>query len=370
MQGVRLFHYEINRSNLQGQHPWLVDIESKIIRGDACSRAAEQLANDGFSPDVIIAHPGWGESLFLKDIWPGAKLAIYCEFYYHSFGLDIGFDSEFHGVDRQRKALARIKNANNLLHIEQADMALSPTNWQADTYPPFFRDRISVIHEGIDTDCIKPNSRAAINLDNRLDLTKDDQVLTYVSRCLEPYRGFHVFMRTLPELLKKWKKLRVLIVGRDRVGYGSNPENGESWRFVLTNELRPKLSDSEWERVHFLGEIPHTHFLTLLNISTVHVYLTYPFVLSWSVLEAMSTGCAIVASDTGPVREFLVDGENALLTGFFDQADIAERISALLENKELRAELSVNARQTIVENYDLKRICLPKQLEWIQSVVN
>ncbi len=367
-EGVTLVPYQTQRGSTPAIHPWLIDFETKTIRGEACFRAALTLKDGGFTPDVIIAHPGWGESLFLKEVWPSAKLGIYCEFYYHARGADMGFDPEFVATDAGEVCRLQLKNLNNILHFEVADAGISPTHWQASTFPEPFRSSISVIHDGIDTAYLLPNPAASLTLNGQLTLTKADEIITFVSRNLEPYRGYHIFMRALPALLKQRPHARVVIVGGDDVSYGARAEAGTTWKSVFIDEVRAQIADADWQRVHFVGHIAYVPFITLLQLSTVHVYLTYPFVLSWSLLEAMSIGCAIVASDTAPLREAIVHDETGRLVDFFDQHALVDEVCQLLEDATLRERLGNNARAFAIKQYDLKTCCLPKQLAWVQAL--
>ena len=371
-QGVRLVPYGANRGTTPGVHPWVSDFETKTIRGEACFRAALRMKEQGFTPDVIIAHHGWGESLFLKDVWPQARLGIYCEFFYHPDGADVGFDPEFPPKDAGEVCRLRLKNLNNLLHFEVADAGISPTHWQASTFPEPFRSRITVVHDGIDTDALAPNPDVRLTLNGSRVLTRNDELITFVNRNLEPYRGYHVFMRALPELLQRRPNARVLIVGGDDVSYGARPtlaeHGGKTWKDIFAAEVKPRISDADWSRVHFLGNLPYQHFIALLQLSTVHVYLTYPFVLSWSLLEAMSVGCAIVASDTQPLHEAIRQDETGRLVGFFDQEALVNEICALLDRPEQRHRLGQNARNFARQHYDLRSACLPRQLQWVQQL--
>lgn len=370
-QGVQLVPYAIGRGSTPNVHPWVSDFETKAIRAEACFRAALQLKAQGFSPDAIIAHPGWGESMFLKEVWPQARLGIYCEFHYHPHGADVGFDAEFPAKDAGDACRLRLKNLNNLLHFELADAGISPTHWQASTFPEPFRRQITVVHDGIDTQALAPNPAVSLTLNGAagsITLTRQDEVITFVNRNLEPYRGYHVFMRALPEMLKRRPKARVLIVGGDDVSYGARPENGQKWKDIFAAEVRSQISDADWARVHFLGHIPYQYFIPLLQLSTVHVYLTYPFVLSWSLLEAMSVGCAIVASDTQPLREAIAHDETGRLVNFFDVAGLANEVCALLADPAARQRLGHNARAFAQAHYDLKTVCLPRQLAWVQGL--
>ena len=367
-QGVRLAPYTATRGTTPKVHPWISDFETKTIRAEACFRAALHIRAEGLNPDLIVSHHGWGESLFLKDVWPQAKLAIYCEFYYHPRGADVGFDPEFPAEDAGEVCRLRLKNLNNLLHFEVADAAISPTHWQASTFPEPFRSKITVVHDGIDTEAVAPNPAVSLTLNGNIKLTRADEVITFVNRNLEPYRGYHIFMRALPELLKRRPQARVLIVGADDVSYGARPAEGKKWKDIFASEVRPHISDADWARVHFLGHIPYQHFIPLLQLSTVHVYLTYPFVLSWSLLEAMSVGCAIVASDTQPLREAIRHDDTGRLVDFFDVPGLANEVCALLDDPVARQRLGANARAFAQATYDLKTVCLPRQLQWVQGL--
>lgn len=374
-EGVKVYPYSVQRGSTPGIHPWIVDMETKTLRGEACYKAALLLRDSGYNPDLIIAHPGWGESLFLKDVWPDAKLGIYCEFHYHAKGADTGFDPEFPGDRVMDPCRLRLKNTNNLLHFQIADAGISPTHWQASTFPQPFRDKITVIHDGIDTQKLVPQPGMKLNFSTGIQLVRgQDEIITFVNRNLEPYRGYHTFMRALPELLKRRPKARVLIVGGDDVSYGSRPDaakyGNSKWKDIFAAEVRSSISDEDWTRVHFLGNVPYKHFIPLLQVSTVHVYLTYPFVLSWSLLEAMSVGCAIVASNTQPLREAILDGKTGRLVDFFDAQALTQQVCELLDSPDERARLGKNAREFAVANYDLHTVCLPRQLEWVRQLLN
>jgi len=364
-QGVKLVRYAPARGSTPNIHPWVVDLETKTIRGEACFRAALQMKAQGFSPDVIVAHPGWGESLFVKDVWPVAKLAMYCEFFYHADQADVGFDPEFASADPGEVCRLRLKNVNNLLHFESADAGLSPTQWQASTFPEPFRSKITVIHDGIDTEAVAPSPHASLTLNDKTQLTRADEVITFVNRNLEPYRGYHIFMRALPEMLRRRPRAHVIIVGGSGVSYGAAPPKGSTWLEIFLNEVK---ADIDLSRVHFVGSLPYLVFLSLLQVSTVHVYFTYPFVLSWSLLEAMSTGCAIVASNTKPVLEAIRHDDTGRLVDFFDVAGLANEVCSLLEDPQGRARLGQAARAFAQAQYDLRTVCLPRQLEWVQAI--
>lgn len=369
-QGVKVLPYRLANRSGQNVHRWLIDLDTKVTRGEACYHAAVKLRDSGFTPDLILAHPGWGESMFLRDVWPRTRIGLYCELYHQTGYPHVNFDPEFPVPDDGTDILRlRMKNLNNHMHFGMANAGISPTKFQADTFPSSFRKRISVAHDGINTVQACPNHEVVLKLDNVPQLTKADEVITFVNRNLEPYRGYHIFMRALPRLLKERPNARVLIVGGDEVSYGAAAPKGQTWKQIFIDEVRDQISDADWERVHFIGRIPYDAFLQLLQLSTVHVYLTYPFVLSWSLMEAMSCEAAIVASDTAPVREVITHGESGKLVDFFDQDALIEEVCTLLEDEEQRKALGAAARRKMQAEYDLRSICLPRQMNWIKSIM-
>ncbi|MEM8775632.1 MAG: glycosyltransferase [Pseudomonadota bacterium] len=370
-QGVRILPYHLPKRDGQMVHPWLVDLDSKVTRAEACFRAARELREQGYAPDLILAHPGWGEPMFLRDVWPKSRIGLYCELYHLADQEHLNFDPEFAKDDNELQNLRiRLKNLNNQLHFSAADAGISPTAFQAGTFPEEFRGKITVCHDGIDTDVACPSNDAVLRIAGVPQLGSENEVVTFVNRNLEPYRGYHIFMRALPQLLRERPKARVLIVGGDEVSYGAAPPRGSTWKQIFIDEVRGQVTDDDWARVHFLGRVPYSQFLRLLQVSTVHVYLTYPFVLSWSLLEAMSCATPIIASDTAPVREVIQPGANGRFVNFFDQTALVSSVCELLEDPEARRNLGRAARNTMQERYDLKRICLPKQMDWVSQIMD
>jgi glycosyltransferase involved in cell wall biosynthesis len=334
-------------------------------RGVTVARAACQLRDTkGYVPDVIIGHSGWGETLFLKEVWPSAKLIVYAEFYYRGQGADVGFDAEFNPPNFDQVMIAQGRAAYLGQALLHADAGLSPTQWQASSYPAPLRSLIKVIHDGIDTAVMQPNAEAAFLLPNGNTLRAGDEVLTFVNRNLEPYRGYHVFMRALPQLMAARPDAQVVIVGGDEVSYGAAPKGAKGWKDLIFDEVRDKL---DLARVHFLGRVPYDRFTALMQVSRAHAYLTYPFVLSWSMLEAMSAGALIVGSRTAPVEEVIKHGTNGLLVDFFDVAGWEKALTAALGNPSAYADMRIAARQTILDRFDLRAISLPRLVEFVEA---
>ncbi len=333
-------------------------------RAHRVARAAIQLRDKvGFTPDVVFGHCGWGETLFLRDIWPEARHLVYAEFYYASKGLDVGFDPEFSHQELGAQLSVVARQGHLALAMVQADAALSPTEWQADTFPPCFRDKITIIHDGVDTQALRPDPQAHYRLPSGRVIRAGDEVLTYVARNFEPYRGSHIFLRALPDVLAARPDAQVVIIGGDGVSYGAAPAKG-SWREIFLAEQEGRLDLS---RVHFLGRVPYPDFTRLMQISRVHAYLTVPFVLSWSMLEAMAMEACVIASRTGPVEEVITDGVNGRLVDFFDIEGWSDALCEALAAPERYATLRKAARRTIVENYDLAQVCLPRLLRFVEA---
>jgi glycosyltransferase involved in cell wall biosynthesis len=323
-----------------------------------------KLKEQGFTPDIILAHPGWGEAMFAKDVFPAAKLLSFIEYYYAAEGQDVNFDKEFGKRKFEDDMRTQTKNTNSLMALNSMDWGVSPTVWQRDINPAVYRSRISVIHDGIDTDRLAPNPQAAFALPGGPAFKVGDELVTFVNRNLEPLRGFHVFMRSLPAVLDARPNARVVIVGANGKGYGGG---AGGWKERMLNELGSRLDTS---RVHFVGRVDYPDFVRLLQVSMAHVYLSYPFVLSWSVLEAMSLGCLVVGSDTPPVREVITSGETGLLADFFDIDGISARLIEALERPQDQIPIRLAARDHVVSRYDLQRVCLPAHLQLIDKVLH
>lgn len=348
-------------------HAWCADFERNVSHGEVAAEAAFELRKIGVNPDVICAHEGWGGPLYIKDVWPKAKLLTWFEFYYKPYGGFMSFDPEFTPRDAPKLPMyIRTRNASTLLNLENADRGISATHFQKSVFPMAFHQMISVCHEGIDTHEICPDPAAIVNLPNGVSLSKRDEVVTFVSRDLEPVRGYHQFMRALPGILKHRPRARVLIVGGSGVSYGSPPPSGKSWRDIYYAEVKDRVDES---RIHFLGTQPREVLTKILQVSSVHVYLTYPHVLSWSCLEAMSCGAVVVGSATEPVMEVVEHEKNGLLVDFFSTESLVAAVCGVFEHPSRMSHLGIAARKTIVSRFDLKTVCLPRQIEIIESIV-
>ncbi len=346
LDSVQLHKYRPHRKASSKTHPYARTFEEAVLNGQQVLRLLLKLQQDGYEPDVVVAHPGWGETLYVKQVFPKTRLIHFCEYYYHTQGADVGFDPEF-PLTMDDCARISSRNALHLLNLENCDTAITPTHWQHSLHPVAYQDKIKVIHEGIDVTRLGPDSKAVLQLPNGKVLKAGEPIITYVARNLEPYRGFHQFMRALPRVLAAHTTCQVVIIGGDDVSYGSRPKDAANWRSKLLCE-----NPVDQSRVHFLGKVEYSTYCKALQVSAVHIYLTYPFVLSWSLLEALASGCLVIASDTEPVREVIRHGDNGWLIDFFDDQMLFNKILDILSDSKQSVGLRKKA-QDGMRNYSI-----------------
>ncbi len=366
--GISLAAYRLPQNPPRAGHPLAERFVTDIVRGELAASAMQKLKQEAkVDPALVVGHSGWGETLFARDMFPNAKHLVYSEFFYNHSGSDVGFDPEFPEAGLRGAFRVRTKNAGMLTSLASADLGLSPTEWQKRQHPAMLWDRIRVIHDGVDTVAASPEPNARFEIPGTgRTLRPRDEVITFVNRQLEPYRGYHIFMRALPEIMRRRPNAEVLIVGGDGVSYGRRAPEGKTWKGVFLDEVRDRLDMS---RVHFVGNIPKPDFISMLQVSSTHVYLTYPFVLSWSLLEAMAAECLIVASSTPPVREVLEDGVTGRLFDFFDVAGFSDLVVKTLAERESLGAMRRAARAFAVANYDLASVCLPRQMALLDGML-
>lgn len=341
--------YKPSRKPAKDIHHYVYNIESSVLNGQAVASILYDLRKSGFIPDLCIAHIGWGEALYFKDIFPDTPLIAYCEFYYHASGVDADFDPEF-PISIDDRLRIRTKNAVTLLSLDSCDIGVSPTHWQHQLFPKEYQQKISIAHEGIDTFTITPDPLRTFTLTNGQTLKKEEEIITFTARSLEPYRGFHIFMRAVEEICRRRPDCHILITGGDDASYGIKLPKGQSYRQKILREV-----EIDSERVHFLGEVSYPTHIELLQVSTVHVYLTVPFVLSWSMLEAMSAECLVIGSDTPPVREVLINRKNGLLVDFFSHGQISDLVDEVFDHPDRMQEIREQARKDVVERYSIQQ---------------
>ena len=363
--GVRRVVYEPHHRAAPGAYALARPWEDAAGAGLGAMRAAEGLRAEGFRPDVILGHGGWGELLFLRDVWPGVPILALFEYHYGVDGGPVGFDPE-EPAPPDAAVLMRARNAVPAATLAVVDRGYAPTRWQRDTFPPLYHPHLYVAHEGIRTDRLRPDPGASIDLGRAGRVTRADEVVTYVARNLERVRGFHLLMRALPSILEARPRARVVVVGGNETSYGRAPAGEGGLRAEMEREVGARV---DWSRVHMVGRVPYGAFRRLVQVSRCHVYLTMPFVLSWSLLEAMAMGAVVVASDVAPVREAIDHGVEGMLVPWGDPEALADRVVAALADPAGHEGLGRAARARVRRRYDFATVALPAHLREIDALL-
>lgn len=303
------------------------DMDAKFLRGQGILEAMKAMKANGYMPDVIYVHPGWGEGMFIKNVWPDARLVVYAEWFYNKEGQEINFDPAFPPIDEEKELRLTVKNIPFIQALSDCDVAIAPTEWQKKRFPAWAQEKIQVIHDGLNLAELSSVKPKGLGIPSQgLRLKKGMPIVTFSARNLEPVRGFHYFMKAVPEILNGNPDAHIIIMGQDaginNIGYGAQNPDNKSWRQTMKEELGDSV---DWKRIHFLGLVDRKIYLAMLKLSAAHVYLTTPFILSWSFLEAAALGLPIIASDTEPVREFS-DLKNVELVDFKDTHELAQKV--------------------------------------------
>lgn len=369
-KGIKLLGYDAPKAVEPNSNFPVKEFGNQYYRAQMLGALLGRQIPKGLDPDVICCHPGWGEGLFLREFFPRAKLIYFFEFFFQPSGSLVNFDKENPKTLSQKLGF-RVKNAINLLSLDVADAGISPTRWQWQTHPKEYQQKIRIIHDGVDTDIVKPNPSAKLafpksEAPNKV-FSSSDEIITFSVRNLEPSRGFDRYMRALPRLQKIRPNAWFLIVGGDEKSYVKEHESGKSWREVMLEEVGEQLDMS---RILFLGRLPYQELLKLFSISSLHIYMTIPFVLSWSMLEVMACGTPVLGSRTAPVEEVIADGRNGFLFDYFSEDELVEKVRDLMESPELLSRVGESGRDHIVKNYDLMTKCLPQHLELINQLLD
>jgi len=361
IHGIEKLVYSPKQKTSENLHPYLGIYEEAVLHGQAAAEKAMELKNRGITPDIIYGH-SWGPSMFMKEVFPEVPYIAYFEWF--SKDKDSAYDFGGNVLNEDQKARIKCNNSHIYLDLCSADAGVTPTHWQKEQFPKEFQSKIEVIHDGVDVDVCKPNKDAKLLIkDKNLELSATDEVITYATRGMESLRGFPQFMEAAEILLKKRPKAHFIIAGEDEVFYGGVAPNGMTFKNYMLQKLKLDMS-----RVHFVGTLNFNEYLSLLQVSSAHIYLTYPYVLSWSIMEAMACECPIIASKTQPVLEVIENNKNGLLVDFFSVEHLVNRIEYALDNPEKMKPIRENARKTVVEKYD-KNILVPKHIEYIKRFI-
>jgi glycosyltransferase involved in cell wall biosynthesis len=367
IKGVATVQYRPHHTPAQDSYALSRSWEAATGVGYGAMRAARTLKEKhGFTPDIILGHTGWGELLFLKEVWPDVPVLGFFEYFHILEGGAICFNQEAPPTEDER-LLQLVRSTVTNSSLNAVDLGVVPTRWQRDTFPSYFQDKFYCCHDGIRTDLLKPDPEVQITL-GRLDrpVTRQDEIFTYMARNMERARGFHTFMRALPQIQAERPNARALIIGGNGNSYGAKSQHPGGMRGEMEEELGDRV---DWSRVHFLGKVPYDIYQRVIQISRCHLYLSMPFVLSWSCLEAMSMGATMVGADVAPVREAITHGKTGVLVDFFDTDALARQVVDVLARPDDYAHLGPAARKHVVETYDFKTRCLPVHINRINGLV-
>ncbi|MGZ8409901.1 MAG: glycosyltransferase [Hyphomicrobium sp.] len=363
LPGVRQRAITASRKASPRTHHYLQSLEDAVLLGQAAYRECQSLIREGFWPDVIYAHAGFGPGLYIDDAFPHVPLLGYFEWYYRSKGADADFLAP-RGVTEDERLRIRMRNAALLIELTQCACGVCPTAFQRSQFPAEFQRKLVTMHDGVDIDYFTPADRNRRRPSLPIPgLPEDAVIVTYTARGLEPYRGFPQFLQAIAIVQQRQPEVHAIIVGSDRVYYGPPAPGGRTYKALMLERL-PQL---DHQRLHFIDFLSLEAYRSVLQASAVHVYLTVPFVLSWSLIEAMATGCTIVASDTAPVREVIAPDVTGLLADFRDPCAIAECMLQALTNPDLACRVGAAARRQAVDRFALG-VLLPKQLNLLKRV--
>ena len=365
--GIQPFRWSLSRGTTPNIFDPATRAEADLLRADAAAHQARLLKASGFMPDLIIGHPGWGETVHLSPIFPGVPQILFGEFFYLPVGGDVGFDPEFETRNDAQDMRVYAKNAVMSLAYAQADVIVSPTHFQASTFPVGLRSRIRVCHEGVSLSAATKKPDATLTLPSGQVLNGCQPVITFINRHYERLRGFHIFMRALPALMTACPEAQVVIIGKDSGGgYGGQLANKQTWKQKMLAEVGDRLDLS---RVHFTGPLAHADMIAALSLSWAHVYYTYPFVLSWSLVEAMACECLILGSDTGPVRDAITHRESGILNDFFDVPALSAAMIDACNNPQSYHHMRARARQTALSVFDKDTVGVPIWMALIDEMI-
>lgn len=345
---IQHIHFQSAGGARAETHYCVRSFENQTWRSHAAYQALKERPD--IRPDLIVAHSGFVSSLFLRELYPDTPQIGYFEFFYHARGSDMDFRFDLPPPSELDMLRMRSRNAQILLDLDNCDAGYSPTNFQRAQMPLEYQPKLRTIFDGIDTDFWKRDPAPA-RVYNGVPVPQGHQLVTYVSRGFESIRGFDVFLQVADRICRHRQDVTVIVVGEDRIAYGGDARftDGKTFKDWAIDRYRPDLS-----RIHFIGRLPPTQLVQLLSLSDLHLYLTVPFVLSWSLMNALSCGCTILASNTPPVREMIRTGENGMLVDFFDLEAWTSRSLAMLGGDTQCLEFGLRGGEMIRQHYTLQ----------------
>ncbi len=351
--GVDRIRYAMSGGATAHNHFCTRTFENVVCRSVSAYEALK--ARPDIRPDLIVAHAGFLSTVYLRELYD-CPIVNYFEYFYHTHNSDMDFRPDF-PTNEQNRLRARTRNAHLLLDLSNCDVGYSPTLWQTSLFPAEFRPKIRTIFDGVDTSFWRPMPHGQRRVAG-CDFPEGLRIVTYVSRGMESLRGFDQFMKAAKILCQLRRDVLFVVVGNDRICYSADAEftGGKTFKEWVLAQDQYDLS-----RFLFTGLLPPNELAKLFSITDLHVYLTAPFVLSWSLMNALACGATVLASDTAPVREMIVDGENGLLVDFFNPEKIAHQAGEILDRPQEYKHLGLAGVRLIGANYSLDQ-ALPRML--------
>jgi glycosyltransferase involved in cell wall biosynthesis len=361
VEGIERIQYQVAGGATERTHFCARTFENAMWHSQAIYEALA--ARSDIQPDLIVAHSGFLSTIFLRELYK-CPIVNYFEFYYLTQGSDMDFRPDF-PYPAIKLLRARARNANLLLDLENCDIGYSPTRWQRNLFPENYRSKIRVAFDGVDTTFWRPLPEKTRRIANWV-VPEGVRVVTYVSRGLESIRGFDIFMKTAKLLCQRRRDLVFFVVAEDRICYGGDAEfiGGNSFKqWVLARD------NYDLSRFIFTGLLPPAKLVELFSLTDLHIYLTVPFVLSWSLMDALACGATVLASNTAPVSEVIKHGQNGLLADFFDVEGIADLAGKVLDNPGAYRPLGQNGVEMVRDRYSLE-VCLPRMLDIFEEALH
>lgn len=361
VEGIRVLHYDPQGGATQRTHYFTRTFENAVAHAhgvfEACRREPD------LRPDLVVGHSGFGSTLFLRELYD-CPIINYFEYYYRPHGSDLDFRDDYPPLP-QDFLRSYCRNAMLLLDLQNCDAGYAPTQWQKSRLPVEYADKIEVIFDGVDRTIWRRHENLPRSLGG-YTAPEDTRIVTYVSRGFETMRGFDIFMKVAKRIYEQYPNVLFAVVGEDRVAYGGDQRHtgGKTFRQHVLEQDEYDLS-----KFIFPGRLAPPQLAQLLSLSDLHLYFTVPFVLSWSLFDALSCGCTVVASNTPPVRELITHEETGLLADFFDIEGLSDLALRVLRDPAGHRHLGEAGMRLIEEQYDLKKM-LPRMLDLYQRVVN
>ena len=327
---------------------------SHLERGSAVAKLVQQLIEQDHPPDLVMSHSAWGESLCLRRVCRDVPWISYPELWGNPRSLGFGFDQSLDGLTPEA---TRFSSANLIteLALLQSSASVVASRSQLLSFPKSLQHRLTLQPEGVDLQRIKPDASACLTIPKMgLEFRAGQPLVTFISRHLEPLRGLRQMLMAWPLVSQTIPEAQLLLVGGKGQGYSLQRPKGQNH---LEDALNNLPDTTNRRTIHCLGRLPYEEMLTLLQCSACHVALSYPYTLSWSVLEALSCGVPVISNPDSPISVELGDDANKALAlvPFDDIASLSLKTIELLQHPQRARAMGAAGRSWIEQNASLEQ---------------